>query len=288
MNACAVWDFRTSADDIPYMDVVRQLKKIAKKFTFQLEEGQVNGYLHYQGRMSLIKKHRKSELMEMFDIISVPNYLEPTVDSVAKKGEMFYVMKHETRVAGPWTDKTEEKYIPRHYRGLLDKLYPYQRQVYDSGQNFDSRTINMLYCRYGNIGKSTVAALTELFARGIDLPPVNDAEKLIQSCCDICTAKEVRDPSPIFVDMPRAMNKERLNGIYTAIEQIKKGKLYDLRYHYKEWWIDSPTIWVFSNIEPDLDLLSRDRWKVWIVNEQKELEPYTVGGFYDSAEIEEE
>lgn len=287
-NACAMWDFRVSADDLASDLVLEQLRKIAKRYTFQLEKGNTTGYLHYQGRMSLIKKHRKSELMEMFDIIPVPNYLEPTVDSVAKKGDMFYVMKDETRVEGPWTERDQEKFIPLQYQGMLPKLYPYQKEIYDSGLVFDTRTINMLYCPYGNIGKSTIASVSELFANGIDLPPVNDAEKIVQSACDICMAKRLRSPSPIFIDMPRAMNKERLNGIYTAIEQIKKGKLYDLRHTYKDWWINSPTIWVFSNIEPEFDLLSRDRWKVWIVDENKQLQKYVPGGFYESAEIEEE
>jgi hypothetical protein len=67
------------------------------------------------------------------------------------------------------------------------------------------------------------------------------------------------------------MDKDRLNGIYTAIEQIKKGKLYDLRYKYKCYWIDSPCIWVFTNREPDENLLSRDRWKIYEIKKQKLL-----------------
>lgn len=222
--------------------------------------------------MSLIKKHRKTELVKLLTMIPEPNYLEPTVNATYYAGDMFYVTKEETRQAGPWTEKVTEKYIPRQYRGLLDRLYPYQKVIYDSAQTFDSRIINMIYCTKGNVGKSTIASICELYANGIDLPPVNDSEKLIQSCCDICMAKETRCPSPIFVDLPRAMNKERLNGIYTAIEQIKKGKLFDLRYTYKEYWIDSPQIWVFSNIEPDLSMLSADRWRIWTVNENFELE----------------
>lgn len=79
----------------------------------------------------------------------------------------------------------------------------------------------------------------------------------------------------MFFDMPRAMPKQALHGLYTAIEQIKKGKVYDLRYHYKDWWFDSPQIWVFSNTMPDRSLLSADRWKVWTVHETTfELEPW--------------
>lgn len=274
INACAMWDFRISADGLDRELLVADLKSMAKRYCFQLEKGEQTGYLHYQGRMSLIKKHRKTELMKMFNKIPVPNYLEPTVNATYFAGDMFYVMKEETRVEGPYDERETQKYIPRQYRNMLSKLYPYQQKIFDSANDFDTRIINMIYCHRGGVGKSTIASVCELFGNGIDLPPVNDAEKLIQSCCDICEAKQSRNPSPIFVDLPRAMNKDRLNGIYTAIEQIKKGKLFDLRYKYKEYWIDSPQIWVFSNIEPDLSMLSMDRWRLWYVDDKFELKKY--------------
>lgn len=273
-NAVAMYDFRISSTDLDYEVIRKQLNKIAKKYVFQLEKGEKTGYEHYQGRMSLIKKHRKTELMKMFDMMPVPNYLEPSTNPTYFTGDMFYVMKDETRMSGPWTEKQEVKYIPRQYRGMLEKLYPYQQSIWDTSTDFNTRIINMIYCPKGNIGKSTIASVCELYGNGIDLPPVNDAEKLIQSCCDICEAKDIRNPSPIFVDLPRAMNKDRLNGIYTAIEQIKKGKLFDLRYKYKEYWIDSPQIWVFSNIEPDLEMLSMDRWRIFTINDKMEFEIY--------------
>ena len=273
-NACAMWDFRMNAEGITHDEIIAQLKSIAKKYTFQLEKGTTTGYLHYQGRISLIKKHRKPELMKMFDKIPVPNYLEPSTNPTFYTGDMFYVQKEETREAGPWTEKVTEKYIPRQYRDMLDKLYPYQKFIYDSGKVFDTRIINMIYCPTGNVGKSTIASVCQLFSTGIMLPPVNDAEKLVQSCCDICEKKQTRSPSPIFIDMPRSMNKERLNGIYSAIEQIKNGYLYDMRYAYKEYWIDSPQIWVFSNFPPELNMLSRDRWRIWEVTEDKNLKAW--------------
>lgn len=273
-NACAMWDFRMNAEGIDSTVIIKQLKLIAKRYVFQLEQGETTGYLHFQGRCSLIKKHRKTELMKLFNIIPVPNYLEPSVNATFYTGDMFYVMKNETRIDGSWDERESQKYIPRQFRDKLQNLRPFQKYIYDNADVFNDREINMIYCRNGSVGKSTIASLCELYGKGIDLPPVNDAEKLIQSCCDICEAKSLRDPSPIFVDLPRAMNKDRLNGIYTAVEQIKKGKLFDLRYKYKEYWIDSPQIWVFSNIEPDLTMLSKDRWKVWCVNDKYELEPY--------------
>jgi len=274
MNAVTLWDLRMNENKCDKDDIIKQFKLIAKKFVFQLEEGE-SGYRHWQCRISLIKKHRKSELWNMFNIIPVPEYFEPSANPTYYSNDMFYVMKNETRLIGPFCDKDEEKYIPRQYRNMIDKLYPYQSHIYNTADDFDTRIINMIYCPKGNVGKSTIASICELYGRGIDLPPVNDAEKLIQSCCDICEGKKLRNPSPIFVDLPRAMNKDRLNGIFTAIEQIKKGKLFDLRYKYKEYWIDSPQIWVFSNIEPDLEMLSKDRWRIWNIDNNMEFTKVT-------------
>ena len=90
-----------------------------------------------------------------------------------------------------------------------------------------------------------------------------------------------RKPKGIFFDMPRAMSKESLHGFYSAIEQIKKGKLYDCRYHYKSYWIDSPRIFIFTNKLPDMKLLSADRWRLWFINEKRELVAHNISDIAD-------
>lgn len=277
-NPCAMWDFRMTKGELSHTDIISSLDGIAKTYVFQLEESDT-GYVHFQGRMSLIKKRRKGEKHILLSLLPIKfEYLEPTVNASYYKGDLFYVMKEDTRIDGPYSDKDKPKevYIPRQYRGLLDSLRPFQQTIWDSTKVFEPRIINMIYCPKGNQGKSVIASLCELHGKGVDLPPCNDAEKLIQSMCDIIGphGKQLRDPNPVFVDLPRAMNKDRLNGIYTAIEQIKKGKLFDTRYKYVDWWIDSPQIWVFSNIYPDLEMLSRDRWKIWTINDEYKLEAF--------------
>lgn len=270
MNACAMWDFRCSYNNVSgtleHTSIIAQMDLIAKAYSFQLEKGDNTGYMHYQGRFSLIKKHRKVELMKLFTEMPVPNYLEPTVNANSLKGDMFYVTKNETRVDGPWTDSNRDKYIPKQYLGMVDRLYPYQEVIFNSYKMPINRYINLIYDPIGNKGKSVIAGVCELYSKGICLPPINDAEKIVYTLCNICTSKKLRDPNPVIIDMPRAMDKSKLDNIYNAIEQIKNGKLYDLRNSYKEWWIDSPQIWVFSNIEPDTDLLSADRWKLWEID----------------------
>jgi hypothetical protein len=263
----AVWDWTLPAGDRTDDEVLDTAKKLFKKYAFQLEQGD-SGYLHYQGRGSLQKKRRFTELKALADKIGWNDCHWSPSSTASQKGDCFYPTKEDTRVRGPWTDKDQPAmYVPRQYRDLEKKLHPWQQTVWDSADTFDARSINLIYDAEGGKGKSTLASLMDLHRKGIDLPPMNDAEKLIQSVADILMARELRTPGVVFVDLPRAMDKKRLGGLYTAIEQIKKGKVYDIRYTYKEWWFDSPQIWVFTNIEPDLTLLSRDRWKIWTIED---------------------
>lgn len=253
-NECCTWDFTISKEGNDNSKINKSLKEWCKKWVYQLEEGK-GGYKHYQGRLSLKLKTR-----------SPPIFILGMHYSVTSKANMdndFYVIKEDSRIDGPWSSEDPEIYIPLQYRDIT--LYPYQKMILDSRLNFDPRKINLIYDKKGNKGKSTVASIGELLYNAIDLPPVNDAKELIQVMANICIDTNNRHPGLVFIDMPRAMNKESLCGMYTAIEQIKKGKLYDMRYHYKAYWIDSPQIWVFTNIEPNMDWLSADRWNIYTI-----------------------
>lgn len=265
----AVWDFTLPAGDRTSDEVIKVCKQLFKKWTVQKEQGD-EGYLHFQGRGSLFKKRRLVELKKLLEDLNWRDCHVSPSSTNSTKGDALYSCKADTRVEGPWTnkDETEEVYIPRQYRNLVENLWPYQKKIWDSADVFDARTINLVYDPDGNNGKSTIAALMDLYKRGIDLPPINDAEKLIQSVADIFMATEIREPKAVFVDLPRAMDKRKLGGMYTAIEQIKKGKVYDVRYHYRQWWFDAPQIWVFTNTPPDLSMLSRDRWVCWTVKDR--------------------
>lgn len=277
---CAVFDFRANRDYYTKDDLIKWCQANCKKWAFQLEEGdeikpgEEHGYIHWQGRISLMKKRQRHIVLKMFTINGKqPNYLEPTSEK-ASQGPFFYVMKEDTRLEGPYTDaygSSDNTFIPAHLKNI--KLYQWQQYIIDSKQQRNSRKINLIYDVQGNIGKSTVASIGELIHGGIDVPPLNDFKELVALLCNICMDQNIRDPGLIFIDMPRAQRKDQLYGLYSAIEQIKKGKLYDCRHHYKCWWIESPQVWVFSNTLPDLNFLSIDRWNIWTV-QNNELKTY--------------
>lgn len=258
-NAVCDWDFTLKAEGTTKDMVIEKLKEFAKKWTFQLEKG-ASGYIHYQGRISLKVKSRTGP-----NIFKGGIHWSPT--SSANRNNDFYVSKNDTRIDGPWSDKDIELYIPKQFRDKV--LYDWQQEVLDTANVFNDRIIDLIYDETGNKGKSTLASIAELLHGAIDVPPINDCKEVIQYVCNECMDNNIRDPKLIFIDLPRAMNKDNLNGMYSAIETIKKGKLVDTRYHTKKWWIDSPRIWVFSNHLPDKNLLSNDRWRIWTIKANK-------------------
>jgi len=261
----AVWEFRMNKDNLDEVKLKEQFKLLAKKYVFQLEKTD-KGYEHYQGRLSLIKKTTKSSLMKLFTIIPVPNYLEPTILEESTK-DAFYCQKADSRIAGPWKDTDPDLYVPIQYR--TKELRPYQQIILDDGYHND-RTINYIYDPDGNKGKTTICAIASITKGYIYLPFINDYEDLMSTM--LCECYEItRTPKAVLLDMPRALGKDKINQIYAGLETIKCGYLFDKRYHYKKWWIDSPNIWVFSNKPPNRDALSEDRWKLWRINRAYEL-----------------
>ena len=69
--------------------------------------------------------------------------------------------------------------------------------------------------------------------------------------------------------MPRGMKKDRLGDFYAGIEVIKNGVAYDKRYAAKKIRFDRPRIIVFTNMMPNLDLMSKDRWALWEIKNNK-------------------
>jgi hypothetical protein len=273
----ACWDFRANEDYFTSDQLLSLLPKLAKKFVFQLEQGDTSGYRHWQGRVSLIKKHRKCEVKALWEAIigKFPNYFEGTVKKEYHKGDMFYQQKAETRLEGPWMDTMKPSYIRKRMRGAI--LKPWQQQILDTSSTtgFEDRTVNVVINTGGNIGKSFLVDYADDHGKGIEIPSImNDGKEILQAVCNILMGTQNREPGIMFLDLPRAMCKERLNGIMTALETIKRGKVYDFRYNFKDWKFEPPSLWVFTNQTPDRGWLSADRWKFWQVEAVGLLAPY--------------
>lgn len=264
LHAIATFDFTIPEKELTFTDIKTGLKGYVKKYCFQLEEGDT-GYRHFQGRFSLIKKRRLQEIIPNFQKIFPGIHLSPTVKD--NQTCDFYVTKTDTRVEGPWSDTDEETYIPRQIREIKE-LYPWQQKVIELSKIWDTRVIDVIYDPNGNNGKSILTTYMGVYKLGKTLPFVNDYKDIMRMVMDLPTS------NCYIIDMPRAINKEKLFQMYSGIETIKSGYAYDDRYQFKDKYFDCPRVFVFTNTIPDFNLLSRDRWNIWTINSNKNLEAF--------------
>lgn len=257
------FDVQASCQHYTYEQLVTLFVDHCKKWCFQKERGEKTGYEHFQGRVSLKVKARVTTARKLFPRCNV------TVTSSCNRDNNFYVTKDDTRIDGPWSDETCNiaSHIPRQIRDI-PALHPWQQAICDSRHVFDTRTIDVIVDKVGCIGKSTISLWIDVYGLGCCLPYMTCHKDLMRAVCDMPKA------SLYLVDVPRAVRDEQLEGFFSALEDIKNGKVYDDRYRFRKSFFDSPRIWVFTNREPPLSLLSRDRWRFWSVNsETNELVP---------------
>ena len=98
------------------------LDELTDQWCFQLEKGETHGKLHYQCRVLMKKEGRKPQygatMLQMFTCRKP--YEEKDLsfqiesnNSVQQGALAFYVMKDESRQAGPWYDSTYKLPKPR-------------------------------------------------------------------------------------------------------------------------------------------------------------------------------
>ncbi len=247
-HAICVWDFTIAKNKVNSVEELKQALKLnCKKWVFQEEKG-ASGYEHYQGRVSLKVKCRKGPAL------GYSEHWSPT--SSENEDNDFYCTKEDTRIAGPWSDK--DSYIPKQFRDIT--LRPWQLQILNDRNNWDTRTINCVVCTTGNIGKSTLCGYAGSRNLARTLPMMESYKDYMRMVMDAPKNRLY------LVDFPRSMNKIACAGFWSAIETIKNGNAYDDRYGFREEYFDSPNIWVFMNQFPDTTYLSQDRWKFWGVS----------------------
>ena len=250
-SAVAVWDFTIPEIRLDRERLIEELDRYAKRWAFQLEVGE-SGYRHWQGRCSLKAKARKGP-----PIVEGIHW-SPT--SGGAKADEFYVMKEETRIDGPWTDRDPK--IPRQVREIKE-LRPWQNDVLASADVWDTRTINCIVDEHGNIGKSTLVAYAGAHKLGRAVPIMESYKDMMRFVMDTPESRLY------MVDFPRALSKSQTESFWAAIETIKSGYCWDDRYHFRERYFDCPAVWVFTNKFPPRKMLSADRWKLWHVEEEQ-------------------
>lgn len=162
-----------------------------------------------------------------------------------------YVLKTESRVRGPWSDK--ETYIGE---DLIVQLYPWQEEIKESiTGRVDSRSINVVVDPNGNIGKS---AFCKYMCWHYKVPilgwgKTGDLLHLV--------SKMPNKVAYIF-DLSRSKPQDwGRDDVSAAIEGIKNGLFINTKYECTQVIMKIPHIWVFTNHIPNISSMSRDRWR---------------------------
>jgi len=259
------YDFTISCEKMPEIEVVKaNLCEWFKKWVFQKEEGD-GGFLHWQGRGSLIKPQRLMELASKCKDVFPGVHWSITSKDVHCGGSFNYVMKADTRIDGPWSDKEYEVPPPltRQLKAFQERglEYGWHKKVLELVQSYDERSIKVIVDPDGNSCKSLFCEYLEYMGLAFEVPAMRSMEDLMQ-CVMAIPAKKA-----YLIDMPRGMNKGKLGEFYSGLESIKNGVAYDKRYAFKKRRIDRPQVIVFTNTMPKMELLTKDRWVIYHMRE---------------------
>ena len=134
-----------------------------------------------------------------------------------------------------------------------EQFYDWQRKIVELTETEpDDRSIHWYWDAVGNIGKSALVRYL-VIQKGALLVSGKSADIKYQ----IANCKQ--PPNLIIYDIPRTA-QGYIN--WTALEEIKNGIFCSSKYESKMVMMNCPHIICFANFEPDLSVMSEDRWKV--------------------------
>lgn len=214
------------------------IKHDVKKWVFGLEKGRF-GYKHWQIRF-------KSDLkFEDLKVMYPTGHIEEASDS----------WSYETKEGVYWksTDRPENR------AQRFGKLNEAQEGVIRALQSTNDREVVLWYDSTGKKGKSWLTRA--LWERGQAYFIVADSnvKTIVQ---DVACEYIKNGWRPyVIIDIPRA--GRWTTELYEAIERIKDGLIKDPRYSSESINISGVKVLVNSNSLPELDNLSKDRWKIY-------------------------
>lgn len=242
--------------------ICEHLRLMCREWCFQKEKCPKTNNEHYQGRVHLARKMRLQQAID--ELCQGPlagAHISPT--SNHNQGNNFYVMKADTRCAGPWNDKDEK---PRKRTRAAKKieehgLRPWQAEIIRLAKIEDDRKIYYILDEKGGIGKSTLLQFMNYKGLAQRIPALKDAKDVMRMVMDTRKKVENAGHNCYIIDVPREVPMKTLREFFSAIETVKDGYAFDDRFHFREEYFDGPAIFVFCNTLPPLDVYSAGRWE---------------------------
>ncbi len=142
------------------------------------------------------------------------------------------------------------------------ELRPWQKEAFQLLEFPTERNIIWIYSSHGNIGKSWFQNYVEAYF-GYQRVFRSDLRIKHRDTCNILKNRGLTTIDIFLFNDSRSTKGEEMN-IYRVLEDIKDGAATASKYDNKIIKFKTPNIvMVFSNRQPDLSSLSKDRWEVF-------------------------
>lgn len=226
-------------------------------YVFQEETGEA-GTPHLQGYIEFETKRRPTEL-------KLPKQMHWYCAKGTQEENIAYCTKEETRTGSIYTNIK-----PKRTLKLIDKLFPWQERVRTlCEEEPDDRTVNWVYDENGKNGKTQFAKYMVVKHGAIiaSAGGAKDIANLIKNAAD--SGKDLNEITAFIFNFAREVTSDDVS--YRMLEMVKDGLVTNIKYEAETLVFNSPHIWVLANCLPNLSSLTKDRWKVWSINTQKEL-----------------
>lgn len=221
--------------------VKKALKVFISKFDIHrwiiAEETGANGYQHFQVRV--YTSASQDQIMKFWGIAHVER----------SSGDMRYERKEGRFWCSDDTDRIRSCRF-----GIPTRK---QRDMLDFIRAGGDRSISIIYDAEGGVGKTWL--VRHLWERGeaFYVPPTTSTvQGIIQFIC-----AGYRGERYILIDIPRSWKWS--DQIYTAIETVQDGFVYDTRYSASLRDIWGVKVAVMCNTKPNPKGLSADRWRLY-------------------------
>lgn len=231
------------------------LEPLCEKAVWQEELG-ANGTPHIQGTFILYVRARWSEFGLPKEI-----HWEKTK---WKERALEYCKKERTR-----NGRTFKKGMPSDLR-IIEELRPFQRDLETwSLSPPDDRKIVWIADESGCMGKTVfckymIERHNAVVATG---GRTADIAQILAGLAE--SGRDLNSPFTFILNLPRDMRPEHVR--YRAIESVKDGLITSAKYESRTLCFNSPHVFVFANMMPNIEALTMDHWEIYKINQAFEL-----------------
>lgn len=273
-----------------YQNIGSALGSICDKFIFQLEGDIISNVKYFHAHCRYIHETVKSDALQSLiyelNIFDLADAIVYPIDIPFDSRDFSYLMTSRP-ITGPWKDsdfRANNNFMPFEEKSLTAKsltaksltvntLYPFQKSLYDMSNNCDYTTIDVIYDPIGGSGKTVISKYLADHNNCYILPNCNDYQKILLDAYNHAISlrshfgdginSRCRNIKAMIIDLSGDHMVTPL--IISALETIKRGKLFDCRYSYKIHRIEPPRIFIYCNKISELSFFSNNCFTIWTI-----------------------